>query len=139
MNPAPARSLLEKYRSVFRAVTLAVVPEAERMSPTEWERAEAIVADALAPRPRALLRQLSLLMRAIDLAALVRGGRRLHALSPARRERVLRSFEKSPVLLLRRGFWGLRTLVLMGYYARAEAGQEIGYRADARGWEARSP
>ena len=41
------------------------------------------------------------------------------------------------VLLLRRGCWGLRTLVLMGYYGRPDASSEIGYRADPRGWEAR--
>jgi hypothetical protein len=44
---------------------------------------------------------------------------------------------QEPALLLRRGSWGLRTLVLMGYYGRPDAKQEIGYRADPRGWEAR--
>ena len=41
------------------------------------------------------------------------------------------------MLAVRRGFWGLRTLVFMGYYARPEAAAAIGYRADVRGWEAR--
>ncbi len=38
---------------------------------------------------------------------------------------------------LRRGFWGLRTLALMGYYARPAAAASVGYHADPRGWEAR--
>jgi len=38
--------------------------------------------------------------------------------------------------IIRVGFWGLRTLALLGYYARPEAAQEIGYTADPRGWEA---
>jgi hypothetical protein len=41
------------------------------------------------------------------------------------------------MLLLRRGIWGLRTLAFMAYYERPEAAAEIGYRATARGWEAR--
>ena len=49
---------------------------------------------------------------------------RAHALS-------LRASSTLPLLLLRRGFWGLRTLVFLGYYARPEAAAEIGYRADA--------
>jgi hypothetical protein len=38
--------------------------------------------------------------------------------------------------IIRVGFWGLRTLALLGYYARPEAAEEIGYTADRRGWEA---
>ena len=45
--------------------------------------------------------------------------------------------ERSRVLLLRRGFWGLRTLVMLGYYGRPEAARAIGYRASPLGWEAR--
>jgi hypothetical protein len=41
------------------------------------------------------------------------------------------------VKLIRRGVWGLRTLVLMGCYTRAEMMDGIGYRAHARGWAAR--
>ena len=64
-------------------------------------------------------------------------GRRFSALDVARRTRFLLALQNSPVLLLRRGIWGLRTLVFMGYYGRPEAAALIGYRADARGWEAR--
>jgi hypothetical protein len=115
-----------------------VVPQAEGLDADAWGDIEAIVADALASRPRPLLNQLALFFRVIDGAAIVRRGRRFDRLSEASRTRVLRAFERSPVLLLRRGFWGLRTLALMGYYARPEAKREIGYRAEARGWEART-
>ena len=40
-------------------------------------------------------------------------------------------------LLVRNGFWGLRALVLLGYYGQTETAREIGYAAQARGWEAR--
>jgi len=58
-------------------------------------------------------------------------------LDPARRARFLDSLQTSRLLLARRGIWGLRTLVLMGYYGRPRAAAAIGYRADPRGWEAR--
>jgi hypothetical protein len=135
---SPASDLLRRHRPVFRAVTRTVVPEADSLGDLEWTDLESIVADALAPRPAALLRQLSLFLRVIDGLALVRHGRRFAGLDDAARAALLRRLETSRALLLRRGFWGLRTLALMGYYARAEAGREIGYRADARGWEARS-
>ena len=50
---------------------------------------------------------------------------------------MLETLQDAPVLLLRRGIWGLRTLAFMGYYTRPDAQRAIGYRADPRGWEAR--
>jgi hypothetical protein len=73
----------------------------------------------------------------IEMAPVLRYGRGFTALDDARRTAVLHVLQDAPLLLLRRGFWGLRTLVLMGYYARPAAAAQIGYRADARGWEAR--
>jgi len=80
---------------------------------------------------------LQLFVRVVGLAALARYGRSLAALDADRRARFLARVQDSPVLLLRRGFWGVRTMVYLGYYSRAEAAQEIGYRANVRGWEAR--
>src|SRR2546422_3095313 len=51
---------------------------------------------------------------------------------------LFRSIERAPLLLMRRGLWGLRTLAFMGYYGRPAAAREIGYRADPRGWDVRS-
>jgi hypothetical protein len=72
-----------------------------------------------------------------ELRRTLRRGRRFPRLAPAGRVRCLLRFQDSPILLLRRGFWGLRTLAFMGYYGRAEAAAGIGYAASAAGWEAR--
>ena len=72
-------------------------------------------------------------MRTIEIVPLLRYGRGFTALDPGRRTAVLRLLQDAPLVLLRRGFWGLRTLVLMGYYARPAAAAAIGYRADPRG------
>jgi hypothetical protein len=121
----------------FRALADTVVPEAAALPPPEWEALRAIVEEALAERPAKLRRQVRLLVRIIDLASLARYGRPFAALDPARRAAVARAFQDAPLLLLRRGFWGLRTLIFMGYYGRPEAARAIGYRASLLGWQAR--
>lgn len=121
----------------FRAIASTVVPEATRLAPGEWEELERIVAHAIAARPARLQRQLALLLRLLEWIPLLRYGRRLSGLDPSRRAAFLLSLANSRLLVLRRGIWGLRTVILMGYYGRSAAARAIGYRADARGWEAR--
>lgn len=130
-------ALLPPVRATFRALVTTFVPEAAALGAAEWAEVEAIVEQALAERPAGLRRQVVLLMRALEWLPAARFGRRLSRLDPARRTRVLGRLERSPLLLLRRGIWGLRTLAFMGYYARPAAADQIGYRAHLRGWEAR--
>ena len=129
--------VIAPVRAVFRALAVTFVPEASALDERGWSEAERIVEEALAPRPPKVRRQVGLLIRALDVLPLLRHGRRLTALDAAARLRFLSGLQDSRLLLLRRGIWGLRTLVFMGYYARPEAASLIGYRADARGWEAR--
>ena len=132
-------SVLGAVRPVFRAVGQTVVPEAARLTEPEWAAVETIVERTLATRPPKLQRQLVTLVHLLQWLPLLRYGQPFTALDPDRRTRFLATMQDAPLILLRRGFWGLRTLVLMGYYARPEAATEIGYRAHPRGWEARRP
>lgn len=136
--PGVPRPLPAAQREVLRALTCAAVPEADALDAAGWDAVLGTVATALAARPAALRRQLSLLLRALEWLPVLRYGRRLSRLDAARRARVLARLERAPLLALRRGFWGARTLVLMGYYTRPGADAEVGYRADPRGWEARA-
>ena len=129
--------VLKPVRGSFRAMATAIVPEAERLDGPAWDELEGIVENALSARPESLRRQLRLLIRALDLLPLLRYGKTFRSLDPIRRTRFLHRVENAPLLALRRGFWGLRTLVFLGYYGREEARASIGYRADPRGWEAR--
>jgi hypothetical protein len=129
--------VLPPVRSVFRAVATTVVPDAGQLTEAEWSALERIVEQVLARRPQRVRRQISALIRIIDTSALFATGQRFTTLDEAGRLRFLDRLSRAPLLLLRRGVWGLRTLVLMGYYARPEAGAAIGYRADKRGWDAR--
>ncbi len=105
--------VIAPVRPTFQALATTIVPEATRLTTGEWLELEAIVEDYLSRRPEAIRRQLRLFVR------------------------LLAAVQDAPILLLRRGFWGLRTMVYLGYYSRAEAAGEIGYRANVHGWEAR--
>lgn len=130
--------VLAPVRREFRALAVAIVPAAATIGDAEWVELEAIVERALAARPAKMRRQLALFVRLLTVAPLLRHGRRFPALPPAAQARFLGAVERAPLLLLRRGFWGLRTLVYMGYYGRPSAAAVVGYRADPRGWDARA-
>lgn len=132
-----AELVLEPVRIPFRALARTFVPETAQLDERAWQDLERIVEDALAARPPRIRRQLAVLIRLLDVLPVFCYGRRFTAMDDARRTRFLRAVQDAPILLLRRGVWGLRTLVFMGYYARAEAAALIGYRAHPRGWEAR--
>jgi len=121
---------------LFRAVAVTVVPEAGALGEGEWREVHGIIDRALGRRPPAIRRQLSVLLRVLNAYAFVRRGRGLGRLTPGERYQVLHELERGPVALLRKGVWGLRTLILMGYYARPAAAVAIGYGADPRGWSA---
>ncbi len=126
--------MLEDIRPGFRAVAQTIVPDTSRLDAAGWAEVEGIVERAVASRPPGLRRQLRLFLRALEWLPFLYYGKRFTTLDPVRRSRFLRRIQDAPLLLLRRGFWGLRTLVFLGYYGRPGAAAEIGYRADPRGW-----
>lgn len=127
---------LSSVRQVFRAVVCAVVPEASALDGRGWADLEALVEAALRGQPAVLRRRLRLALRGIEWLPALRYGRRFTALDPERRARFLSFLEGNPIQVVRLGFWGLRTLALLGYYGRPEAAKAIGYAPDPRGWEA---
>jgi hypothetical protein len=122
----------------FKTIAEAVVPESCELDEAGWAAFDRLIAQALAQRPAGMQRQLKVFLRLLDVMSLARHGRRLGGLSVAKRIAFLETIQDSRWLLFRRGFWGVRTLVLMGYYARPEARALVGYNADVRGWQARA-
>jgi hypothetical protein len=82
-------------------------------------------------------RQLGLFVRVLQAASRLRYRTGLAALDPGRRTALLEAFAGSPLLLFRRGIWGLRTLVMLGWYTQPSVVSALGYRASPAGWEAR--
>jgi hypothetical protein len=130
-------SSLAAQRRTFRAIAGTVVPEMCALDEAGWNAVEATVERALSMRPEKMQRQLRTLLRVIEQLPRITTGRSFSALDAERRTRVLDALQHSRVQLLRRGMWGLRTLVLMGYYTMPATMTHVGYRADARGWLAR--
>lgn len=129
--------MLEPHRSTFRAFATTVVPEMKAFDDIAWSEVERTVEHAIAQRPARLQRQLALLLRAIESIPRMRYGRAFTALNDDERSAMIETLQHAPVKLVRRGVWGLRTLVLMGCYTRVQVMAEVGYRAHARGWDAR--
>jgi gluconate 2-dehydrogenase subunit 3-like protein len=128
---------LAAFRPLLRAIACTIVPEAAAMGENAWQEFHALLDAALGDRPPALQRRLQFFLRAIEWMPLLRFGRRFTSLSLAQRAQFLASLENHSLQIIRSGFWGLRTLVLLGYYGRPAAIAGIGYAADPRGWEAR--
>ena len=118
-------------------MAVAVVPEMADLSGGGWARAEEIVETTLAERPPAVRRQLRLFLRLLNWMPFPLYLRTFRSLDPRRRILFLERLERAPLLKLRQGFWGLRTLVLMGYYGQPENHRRIGSRAHPRGRRAR--
>ncbi|HKR55912.1 MAG TPA: gluconate 2-dehydrogenase subunit 3 family protein [Gemmatimonadales bacterium] len=131
-------AISQSLRHTLHALTETVVPETAALGTDGWASLERIVTKAIADRPPRMRRQLALFMHAIEWLPLLRYGRPFSQLNPHRRQRFLETLQDSPLLLIRRGFWGLRTLILMGYYTQASTLGIIGYRADPRGWSIRT-
>lgn len=130
------RSATTPLPPVFRTVVLTVVPDAATLDEPGWAELEQLVRRSLSARPPDLQRRIHLFMRLVRWLPLLRYGRPLTALDPRRRERFLRSLQEHRLDAIRLGFWGLRTLALLGYYGRNDAAGSIGYRPDPAGWEA---
>ena len=124
-------------RPKFRALAVSFVPETALATAQQWAQLEAAVDLAVSARPAALRRQLILLIHAIDFAALLRFGRGVTRLPPTATGTLLTTLATSRLLLLRRGIWGLRTLVMLGWYTQPSVTEALGYRASAAGWSAR--
>jgi hypothetical protein len=136
--PKSQQAPLAAVWPAVQAVAVTLVPEARALDDAGWDEVRGVMEDALRSRPRGIARGLRAFVRVLQAAALLFHGRGLASLDGARRSRLFERLQRSRLTLVRRGFWGLRTLVLMGFYGRPAAALAIGYRADPRGWQAAS-
>jgi hypothetical protein len=127
LNPDPA---------IFRAVVATVVPEAADLDNQGWHDLHQVIEALLRDRPEALKRRIRMFLGAIQWLPVFRYGRPFTRLDASARGRVLAQLQDNRIQKIRVGFWGLRTIVLAGYYGRPQAARAIGYTASARGWEA---
>ncbi len=119
--------LSERRWALFLDVGRRVVPALAALDSEGSERFAAIVAKALAERPSSIRRQLGLFLSVIRWAPLLRFGAPFPRLAPERKDAALRWLMDAPIAKARSGFWGLRSLVFMGYYGRPEVWPAVRY------------
>jgi hypothetical protein len=138
MRAVPLESPLDKLQTLFRAIASTIVPETSKLDESSWNELERIVNRALSTRPPRVIRRVRIFLKLIQFSALLRHGHFFTSLDSERRTRHLQYFQNHSVPLLRVGFWGIRTLVLMSYYGQPSVAEAIGYRPGPEGWRALS-
>lgn len=122
-------------RTLLELIPL-LVPGASAATAEECSRAGEIIEHALASRPASVQRQVALYLGLLRWLPLLRHGAPLFRLTPERQQAFLHSMESSRLSLLRKGFWGIRTLAFMGHYGRPEVGATLGYEPSKSGNDA---
>lgn len=121
------KSLDPKQAAFFETVATTITPEVAWLDADGRARMADIVDSALLDRDEGTRKQLGTFLNVIRLAPVARYGRPFDRLDEERRAAVLAWLQDCPISLLRKGFWGLKVLVFMGYYGQTEHWPEIGY------------
>ena len=129
-------SVLSSLQNPLRAIGSAVLPSSEALDDEGWAEAERIIEGALASKPAGIKRQIRLFLRLVNFLPILSTGRTLSKLPLEKRAAFLQRLHRSPLMALRRGMWGIRTLIFMGYYNQDRVREGIGYAADPGGWPA---
>ena len=127
------RSLPREKAEFFQVVAARIVPEVSQLDDQGRGRFYSIIDDALQNRDESVRRQFGVFLGVLRWASLIRYGSPFEKLSPERQDSVLRWFEDCSVSLLRKGFWGLKAMVFMGYYGQPETNQAVGYAPEVDG------
>ena len=125
-NPG-MRSLERGKEELLLVVARRIVPEVAALDEAGLLAMLDLIDRTLAERGEGVRRKLAVFLEVLRWGPALRYGRPFDALPPQRQDAVLGWFESAPLSPLRQGMWGLKSMVFMGYYARAEAWQEIGY------------
>ena len=127
------KSLSDKHAAFFMVVAETITPEVASLNADGRARMTAIIDTALQDRDAGTRKQFGTFLAVIRLAPVLRFGSAFDRLDGDRRNAVLRWFENCPISLLRKGLWGLKVLVFMGYYGQPEHQQVVGYAPDFDG------
>ncbi len=126
-------SLTGRHAAFFMVVAEAITPEVAALDRDGRARMETIVDTALMDRDSGTRSQFGTFLGVIRMAPVLRYGRTFDRLGADQKAAVLRWFQECPISLLRKGFWGLKVLVFMGYYGQEEHWSEIGYAPELDG------
>ena len=127
------KSLSQEKAEFLQVLAARIVPETTALDAAGLGRFFGIIDEALLGRPPEVRRQFATYLGLIRWAPVVRFGASLEKLGADRQDKVLRWFEDCPVGLFRKGFWGLKAMVFMGYYGQPETNELVGYAPEFEG------
>jgi len=122
-----------KRRSTLWTLATRVVPPCTNLDEPARDEMMRLIDVAVSQRDRSMQRQLGLFLWVIRVVARLRGLRRIERLSPEKLDSLMRWLERNPVSLVRKGFWGVKALILLGYYGQGPIRQALGYLPKLRG------
>jgi len=127
------KSLSQEKAEFLQVLAARIVPETTELDAAGLSRFFGIIDEALQGRPASVRRQFTTFLGLLRWAPVARYGSPLEKLRAERQYAVLRLFEDCPVGLFRKGFWGLKAMVFMGYYGQPETNELVGYAPDFDG------
>ena len=127
------KSLSQDKAAFLKVLAARIVPETAELDNAGLARFFGIIDETLQGRPPTVRRQFAAFLGLLRWAPVLRYGSPLEKLRPERQDVILRWFEDCPIGLLRKGFWGLKTMVFMGYYGQPETNSEVGYAPERDG------
>ena len=111
----------------FEALQQALIPRSSSFTLSQRHDARALVNSLMAQQPSDAKRKLKVFLLIIDAYSLLRFGRSFRQLTGDSQQKVLRSFFDSPISLIRKGFWGLNTIVRLSVYGQESLHKDLGY------------
>ena len=127
------KSLSQEKAEFLHVLASRIVPETTELDGAGLGRFFGIIDQALHDRPPSVRGQFATFLGVLRWAPVARFGRPFERLDAERQDLVLRWFEDCPVSILRKGFWGLKAMIFMGYYGQPETNAIIGYAPDLDG------
>jgi len=127
------KSLPAEKSEFLRILATRIVPETSDLDDAGLDRFFEIIDGALLDRPETVRGQFATFLGVLKWAPAVRFGRPFDRLPGERQDAVLRWFEDCPVSILRKGFWGLKAMIFMGYYGQPETNEIVGYTPEIDG------
>ncbi|HVO17279.1 MAG TPA: hypothetical protein VMV26_18805 [Alphaproteobacteria bacterium] len=136
LPPRTAKRVLSRERAEFLAyLATRIVPESAALGRVERRRFMLIARFALGNRPAFERFQVRLFLWIVQWLPAFVTLRSFEGLPLPWQDAILRLLENAPLALIRAGFWGLKTVIFMGYYGQAAIAARIRYEPSFHGNE----
>ncbi|RDD60764.1 hypothetical protein DRB17_16330 [Ferruginivarius sediminum] len=117
----------DRQAAFLQHLATRMVPEARDLNAAQRRRLRMTIRLMLRRRSGMERLQVRLFLFVIRWLPALRYLRPFERMPESAQDRFLAFLEAAPLKVIRAGFWGLKTLVFMGYYGQADIAKEIHY------------